>query len=158
MDMKTAHDSRVGLLALGLLLSMATGCSSPPKLPSDALDHAIANAIGDPDTCVLLADAGSGKIVYRYGAAFNCVRGLPACDRPGFMSAQQALTLAATPDGRDASCASNSDGSRLVGWSEGKVSSQTRHLRYSAMMEGQTALPGHEISARLAGAFQHAGL
>jgi hypothetical protein len=158
--MKTAHDGRVWLLALAALAATADGCSSPPKagLPVDALDHAIADAIGDPATCVLLADAGSGKVLYRYGAAFNCVRGLPACDRPGFMSAQQALALAATPGGRDASCPSNSEGSRLVGWSEGKAVSQTRNLRYSAMMEGQTAMPGHEIAARLAGAFQHAGL
>jgi hypothetical protein len=127
-------------------------------LPTDALDHAIGEAIGDPDTCLLLADRASGKVVYRYGAPFNCIRGLPACDRPGYISAKQAVALAGTPGGRKASCPSNADGSRMVGWAEGKVVSQTRDLVYSAMMEGQTALPGHEMNARLYDAFQKAGL
>ena len=46
----------------------------------------------------------------------------------------------------------------MVGWAEGKVASRTRDLVYSAMMEGQTALPGHEMNARLYDAFQKAGL
>jgi hypothetical protein len=122
------------------------------------LDRAVATAIGDPDTCLLIADRASGKVLYQYGAPFNCIRGLPACDRPGYMSAKQALPLAATPGGRKASCPSNPDGSRMVGWAEGKAASQTRDLVYSAMMEGQTALPGHEMNARLYDAFQKAGL
>jgi hypothetical protein len=140
--------------------SALAGCSDGQKsaLPTSALDHAVAEAVGDPDTCVLLADASSGKVIYRYGAPFNCVRGLPACDRPGFLTAKQALTLAGTPGGRKASCPSNADGSRMVGWAEGAVATQKRPLVYSAMMEGQTALPGHEINARLYDAFQKAGL
>jgi len=140
---------------------VAAGCSAPARragLPTQALDHAIADAVGDPSTCVLLADRASGKVVYQYGTQFNCVRGLPACDRRGYMSATQALSLAATPDGRGASCPSNADGSRQVGWAEGRAASQTRDLIYSAMMEGQTALPGHVIAPRLDDAFQKAGL
>lgn len=141
----------------------AAGCSGPAParhdgLPNERLDHAIGDVIGDPNTCVLLADRATGKVVYRYGAAFNCVRGLPACDREGYMSATQALDLADTPGGRGASCASSADQSRTVGWAEGRVTSGARDLRYSAMMEGQTALPGHEISARLESAFLNAGL
>jgi len=140
--------------------AMLVGCSGSGKnaLPRDALDHAVGQAIGDPNTCLLLADPASGKVLYRYGAPFNCIRGLPACDRPGDMSAKQALVLAAMPGGRQASCASNADGSRMVGWAEGKVASRTKDLVYSAMMEGQTALPGHEMHARLYDAFQKAGL
>jgi hypothetical protein len=136
------------------------GCSGGAKsaLPTDALDRAIGEAIGDPNTCLLLAYRASGKVVYRYGAPFNCIRGLPACDRPGFMSAKQAVALAGTPGGRKASCPSNADGSRTVGWAEGRATSQTRDLVYSAMMEGQTALPGNEMNARLYDAFQKAGL
>jgi hypothetical protein len=143
-----------------LSLVTAAGCSGPQKsaLPTDALDQAIGEAIGDPNTCLLLADRASGKVVYSYGAPFNCIRGLPACDRSGYMSAKQAVALAGTPGGRKASCPSNADSSRMVGWAEGKVASQTRDLVYSAMMEGQTALPGQEINARLYDAFQKAGL
>jgi hypothetical protein len=146
--------------ALLVVTAALAGCSAARKsgLPADALDHAIGDAIGDPDTCLLLADRASGRVLYQYGAPFNCIRGLPACDRPAFMSAKQALPLAATPGGRQASCASNADGSRMVGWAEGKVASHTHDLIYSAMMEGQSALPGHEMNARLYDAFQKAGL
>lgn len=153
--------ARTWLCALSIATAATVaGCSAPTKsaLPADALDHAVGEAIGDPNTCLLLADRASGKVLYQYGAPFNCIRGLPACDRPGYMSAKQALVLAATPGGRKASCSSNADGSRMVGWAEGKVASQTRDLVYSAMMEGQTALPGHEMNARLYDAFQKAGL
>lgn len=150
----------LGLLA-AIGLAALSACHAPASghdLPTDSLDAAIGEAIGDPATCVLLADRATGHVVYRYGQAFNCVRGLPACDRPGFMSATQALPLAAIPGGRGASCPSNADASRMVGWAEGRVSSARRDLVYSALMEGQTAMPGHEISARLDGAFAKAGL
>jgi hypothetical protein len=159
--MTSLRSARVWLCALSVVAAAAlVGCSSPKKseLPSDALDRAIGEAIGDPDTCLLLAERASGKVLYRYGAPFNCIRGVPACDRPGFTSAKQALALAATPGGRRASCPSNADGSRTVGWAEGRVASQKRDLVYSAMMEGQTALPGQEMNARLYDAFQKAGL
>jgi hypothetical protein len=128
------------------------------SIPAKALDQAIANAIGDPTTCVLLAERSTGKVVYRYGEDFNCIRGLPACDRPGALSATQALAFAKLPQGREASCPSSADGSRMVGWAEGPSGSKTRDLVYSATMEGERALPGHEINARLYDAFQAAGL
>lgn len=158
--MRTLRSVPVWLCALSVATAAIGGCSGPRKsgLPADALDHAVAEAIGDPNTCLLLADRAGGKVLYQYGAPFNCIRGLPACDRPGFMSARQALALAGTAGGRQASCPSSADGSRSVGWAEGKVASRTRDLIYSAMMEGQTALPGHEMNARLYDAFQKAGL
>ncbi len=89
------------------------------------------------------------------------MRGLPACDRPGVMSAcREALALADTP-GRAAapSRPSTADhGTRRVGWAEGRVAGKKRDLVYSAVMEGQRALPGQEMSARLVEAFTNAGL
>jgi hypothetical protein len=149
-------------LSLTVIVALAVaGCSAAPgarNLPSDALHDAIAHAVGDPSTCVLLADRATRKVVYRYGETFNCVRGLPACDRPGTLSATGALALADGASGRAASCPSNADGSRLVGWAEGRANSRSRDLIYSAMMEGDRAMPGHEIAARLDDAFDKAGL
>jgi hypothetical protein len=157
--------SPLAMTAMALQATLASGgCSKTVPggvaggLPSGALDQAIGRAIGDPSTCVLVADRSTGKVLYRYGEAFNCVRGLPACDRAGFLSATQALALAGTSPGRGASCPSVTDGSRTVGWSEGVVVGRRSGLVYSAMMEGQTALPGHEMAARLGDAFQKAGL
>lgn len=149
-------------IALGLI-----GCSRVPSgggavvgsgLPGAQLDTQIAAAIGDPTTCVLIADAASGKVLYRYGTDFNCSRGLPACDAPGQINAKTALQFAARPGGRFASCNSLPDGSRQVGWAEAPVQSATRKLVYSAVIEGQRALPGREMNARLYDAFQKAGL
>ena len=128
------------------------------KLPTDALDDAVARAIGDPTTCLLIARASDHKVLYRYGDGFNCVRGLPACDRPGSLSAEDALALA-TEAGRTKSCDSTQSGDRTVAWAEGRVkSAHGRKLIYSAMMEGQRALPGIEMAARLDEAFANVGL
>jgi hypothetical protein len=143
------------------LVAILAGCT--PKtdqgLHSTQLDNQIAAAIGDPSTCLLLADAKTGQVIYRYGDDFNCSRTLPACDAAGVTNAKTALQFAARPGGRMASCASVADGSRQVGWAEGRVQSAAgRDLTYSAVMEGERALPGHEINARLYDAFQKAGL
>lgn len=154
------------LLALGACSPHTDGGRSAGAAPSEAaqahhdssaLEHYIGDAIGDPTTCVIIVDRTTGKTVYQYGQLFNCVRGLPACDRPGSLTAREALKLA-TPDGRGASCNTTPDGSRTVGWAEGPVQSSSRHLVYSAVMEGQRALPGHEMNARLFDAFSKAGL
>jgi len=152
----------IRLIFIPVVVATALSGCSPGRpanpLPAAELDAAIGAAIGDPNTCLLLADQTTGKVVYRYGESINCDRALPACDRSGSMSATQALALAASPGGRGASCPSNADGSRMVGWAEGLVKSRRRTLIYSAAMEGETALPGHEIAARLDGAFKRAGL
>ncbi len=164
MTRGTASDCPVARRAPALTLALVAilaGCT--PKadqgLHSTQLDNQVAAAIGDPSTCLLLADAKTGQVVYTYGTDFNCSRTLPACDAPGVTNAKTALQFAARAGGRMASCASVPDGSRQVGWAEGRVQSVAgRNLTYSAVMEGERALPGHEINARLFDAFQKAGL
>ncbi len=138
-----------------LLLS---ACAQSGKLPAKKLDAAIGARVGDPTTCVVIADKTSGKVLYRYGEEFNCARALAACDRPGTLSGRQALGLAATPGGRGASCASNPQGTRNVGWAEGVIAGSDPPLIYSAVMEGQRALPGIEMNTRLAQVFSDTGL
>ena len=144
------------------LAALAFACAPPPRsaqgLDKNALDAAIGAAIGDPATCVMLADRVSGQIVYRYGDTIECARSLPACDRPGTMTVEGALPLASAPAGRFASCPSVPDGSRTVGWAEARVPHAKHDLVYSAAMEGQRALPGREINARLGDAFAAAGV
>jgi hypothetical protein len=141
-------------LALALVAALAACTPTADQgLHATQLDNQVAAAIGDPATCLLLADGKTGQVVYRYGEDFSCSRTLPACDAPGVTNAKTALQFAAKPGGRMASCASVADGSRQVGWAEGRG-----NLTYSAVMEGERALPGHEINARLFDAFQKAGL
>ena len=160
---QTAMIRRFSAIAIVTALQLAAcarpvGSAGAGAMPSGALDHYIGDAIGDPTTCVVVAERATHKILYRYGQVFNCVRGLPACDRSGVMSAQNAVALADTADGRGASCASSPDGSRRVGWAEGRIATSKRDLIYSAVMEGQRALPGQEMMARLAEAFGNAGI
>jgi len=154
----SARSRRTTIVLAAALALTACGPKSGQGLHNNQLDSQIASAIGDPSTCVLLADAKTGQVVYRYGDDFNCVRTLPACDSAGSLNAHTALKFAAQPGGRMASCASLPDGSRTVGWAEGHAPSTKRDLVFSAVMEGQRALPGHEMNARLFDAFQKAGL
>jgi len=149
---------RAGVLLAAALTLAACAPKTAQGLQTSQLDNQIANAIGDPSTCVLLADARTGQVVYRYGDDFNCVRALPACDRPGSLTATQALGLATHPGGRAASCYTTPDHTSMVGWAEGRVQGAKRDLIYSAVMEGPRALPGNWMQSRLAGAFQSAGL
>jgi hypothetical protein len=144
--------------ALALLICCACTPPSGRGLNTDALDDAVGKAVGDPATCVLLADRASGQVVYRYGDASTCARALPRCDGAGQITAADALKLAGAPGGRLISCPSSADGSRTVGWAAGRVANTKRDLIYSAVMEGERALPGQEMSARLAEAFADAGV
>jgi len=148
-------------VALGLACSSLAACAphggggASGEAPASQLDNLIGAAIGDPSTCVLLARRDTGQVVYRYGDAFNCDRQLPACDRPGMLDARTALQFAAK--GRMASCPSSADGTRNVGWAAGSVPSKKgQNLVFSAVMEGERALPGHEMNARLYDAFSNA--
>ena len=147
-----------GALALCACARPAGSGASSAGLPGGALDHFIGDEVGDPTTCVIIADRATHKILYRYGQLFNCVRGLPACDRPGVTSANDALALAETADGHGASCPSGADATRRVGWAQGRIASTRRDLIYSAVMEGEGALPGREMMPRLAEAFANAGI
>ncbi|HTX48217.1 MAG TPA: hypothetical protein VME40_02390 [Caulobacteraceae bacterium] len=143
-------------IALSLAACSQHGVGGTGAKPSQ-LDNLVGNAIGDPSTCVLVAERATGRVIYRYGDEFNCDRQLPACDRPGMLNARTALPLAAQR--RMASCPTSADGTRSVGWAEGPVPSKKgQDLVYSAVMEGQRALPGHEMNARLYDAFSSAGL
>ncbi len=146
---------RRGLVLCALL---AASCAPPAAkgLPKDALDAAIGGAVGDPSTCVVIAERSSLRVVYRYGDAFSCGRTLPACDQAGRIDALEALKFAAA--GRMTSCPTAPDGSRTVGWSADRVPSKTRDLVYSAVMEGERALPGREMHARLYDAFVASGV
>lgn len=149
-------------LAFILVLAGCTqggGGKGASSLPDFDLDTQVGRAVGDLSTCVILAERKSGKTLYTYGDAPNCARALPACDRPGTLTAKQAVPLADSLEGRRASCDTRPDGSRSVGWAQGRVSSAAgRDLTYTAVMEGARALPGMEMENRLKQAFKNAGL
>lgn len=121
----------------------------------DDLDAAISKAVGDPNTCVLIAEAGSGKRQYRYNSATTCAREFPACDRPGTRKLADLLDETAKDrQPRQLSCNTQADASRGVGWAAGPI--QGTSLVYAAMMEGDRAFPGRMMAERLDSAFRKA--
>ena len=143
-----------GLAALAL-----ASCSpgAPKGVDKGKLDAAISTAIGDPATCVMIAEQATGKIVYRYNSHAACARSLPACDTPGERTIEDLLTGTAK-DGkaRALSCYTAADASRGVGWASGPLAA--KGLVYAAMMEGDRAFPGRMMAERLARAFAKVGL
>jgi hypothetical protein len=145
---------------LAALLGLAlAGCG--PQLPKgvdpDKLYAAVSNAIGDPNTCMLIGRQGSGQLAWRYNTHTTCGRSLPACDAPGVRTVGD-LLKATAKDGRPrtSSCNSTADASRGVGWASGVIPG--RGLVYAAVMEGPRALPGRIMAEKLQGALLDAGL
>jgi hypothetical protein len=144
------------LMLLALALA-ACGPSAPRGVDKDKLDEAVSSAIGDPASCLLIAEQATGKIVYRYNTHTACARELPACDAPGGRTVDELLKLT-VKDGqpRVLSCNTLADASRGVGWASGPIPG--KGLVYAAMMEGDRSFPGRMMADRLSGAFKDAGL
>lgn len=154
-----------GALAAAATLALLT-CACAPKGPEGVdtalLDEQVGRAIGDPSTCVLLAERDGGKVVYRYGTNMTCARTLPACQGAGTLTIDALKDAAAKGDERAISCPSLPDGSAMVGWAAGPVQAapgaKYGDLVYAAVMEGERALPGREIKSRLESALTRAGM
>jgi len=146
-----------GPIAVLSLLAGACSPGAPEGVSKAALDAAISQGIGDPNTCVLIGKLGSGEIVYRYNTHMVCGRAMPSCEGGSAVTAAEVLEAVAkgAPE-RAASCPTAADGSRSVGWSAGRIPGKA--LVYAAVMEGDKALPGRVMADRLERAFEKAGL
>ncbi len=144
--------------ALGLSVAVLAACSptAPKGVDKAVLDEAVSRAIGDPGTCLLIAEGG--KTVYQYGTHMVCGRSLPTCEGAGTQTLEQLLK--ATPadaERKTASCRSNPEGTRIVAWASGPVEGRPG-TTYAAVMEASEAPPGIVIADKLATAFARAGL
>ncbi len=149
----------IAILSLAALVLAACSPGAPKGVDKDTLDAAVSRAIGDPASCLLIAEQASGKLVYRYNTHIACARSLPACAGTGPATQTIDQLLKATQkDGqpRTLSCSSTTDASRGVGWASGPIPG--KGLVYAAMMEGDRAFPGRMMADRLARAFKDAGL
>ncbi len=147
--------------AVLLIAALALGACSPgaPKgVDKDQLDAAVSRAIGDPASCLLIAEQANGKLVYRYNTHSACARALPSCAGANGSQTVDQLLKATIKDGqtRTLSCGSTADASRGVGWAAGPIPG--KGLVYAAMMEGDRAFPGRMMADRIARAFKDAGL
>lgn len=145
--------------ALAALLLGIAACApgAPQGTDKASLDEAVSRAVGDPNTCVMIAERDGGKVVYRYNTATTCARTLPACDGPATRTLKDLLEqTAADGQARHLSCNTAADGSRGVSWSAGPIPG--RPLVYAAVMEGNRVFPGLMMTDRLSRAWTKAGL
>jgi hypothetical protein len=155
------HVPALHMLVPGLAALALAACSpgAPKGVDKDTLDAAVSQAIGDPNSCLLIAEQATGKLVYRYNTHTACAGALPACAGPtsGVQTVDQ-LLKATVKDGqaRTLSCSSTTDASRGVGWASGPIPG--KGLVYAAVMEGDRAFPGRMMADRLSRAFKDAGL
>lgn len=142
---------RLGVVAAAGLAALTLGACSRGDLPKDALDSAVNDAVGDPNSCVLIGAQGGG-VLYRFGTHVACAAKWPDCNG-GQRSAEDLLKLGAPVT---SSCPSSADGARGVGWAAGPV--EGKPLAYAAAMEGENTPPGMVIADKLKAAFKRAGL
>ncbi len=151
--------ARIALAGLGALAALTLGACSPGApdgISKAALDGAVGDAIGDPNTCVLIGKTGGG-VVYQYGTHEVCGATWPACQGAASGTVESLLAQVAKGGALvEVSCPSNPDGSRGVAWSAGPVGGHG--LVYAARMEGASIPPGRVITEKLKAAFKKAGL
>jgi hypothetical protein len=150
---------KLRLVVASAAMAALAACSpgAPNGVDKDQLDEAVSRAIGDPASCLLIAEVPGGRVVYRYNTHTACDRALPACDAAGTRKLADLLRQTVA-DGRprQLSCNSAADASRGVGWSAGPIPG--KGLAYAAMMEGDRAFPGRMMAERVETAFRKVGL
>jgi type II secretory pathway pseudopilin PulG len=136
------------VLALVGVALAACSPGAPKGVDKAKLDEAVSDAIGDPASCLMIAERGSGRIVYRYNTATVCDRALPSCEGAGVRKVKDLAELVAR-DGqpRTLSCNTTADASRGVSWAAGPL--PAKGLAYAAMMEGTRTFPGRMMAERL---------
>lgn len=146
--------------------SLALAACQPPApkgIAAQTLHDAVSDAIGDPNTCVLIVEKGSGKVVWRYGEFTTCATSRPACDdTTGTLTTDELGKKAAAGDARTTSCDAPGEAGDRVGWASGPITPSAGatygDLAYAANMQGPSILPGREIKVRVEGAFRKAGM
>jgi len=148
--------SRAPLGALAALVLAACSPGAPTGVSKTALDTAVNDAIGDPNTCVLVGNTGGG-VIYQYGTHEVCGTSWPSCQGGSAGTVANLLEQVAKGGAPvTASCPSNTDSSRGVAWSAGPVEGHA--FVYAARMEGPATPPGRVIAEKLKAAFKKAGL
>lgn len=143
--------ARAKTLALvPLLLLGACSGGLPQGVKKEALIENVGAAIGDPATCVVLVEAGTGKVLWRSSNMTVCTVERQACTRPGTTTVLD-LAEATAKSGETLTT-----GCESVSWAAGPTTREG--VAYAAVMYGERALPGMEIARRLDGAFKNSGL
>lgn len=138
-----------GLSVASILLLAACTPKGPKGVDPDLLAQAVGQSVGDPGTCVVLAERETGKIVWMSAKPYVCARTLPSCVTAAERSVEDLAKEAAKGGVLTTGCSN-------VTWAAGPT--RRDNLVFAAVMQGERALPGIEITRRLDKAFERAGL
>jgi hypothetical protein len=156
---RSSRRPEAALAGAALIALSLSACApgAPKGVDKDKLDAAVSDAIGDPATCLLIAEKATGKVVYRYNTATVCARQLPSCQGAGAIQVGDLLALT-VKDGkpRAFSCNTTADASRGVSWTAA-VLPQKGYV-YAAVMEGTHTIPGRMMADRLEPRLKDLGL
>ncbi len=156
-EIKTGRVSlrRRGSRSPALSLAACSPGAPPGRRQRRCWTQAVGKAVGDPSTCVLIAQrsaSSSTATTPTRPAAASCRPAAAAGPDPGRAPGK------APTQGPDAPPAAPAiaDGSRRVGWASGPIAGHD--LVYAAVMEGdRRSCPGVVIADKLDGAFKDAG-
>ena len=138
------------VLAVAVLMMLAACAPKGPEgVDPDILAQAVGQSVGDPGTCVVLAERETGKIVWKSAKSYVCARTLPSCVTSAERSVEDLAKEAAKGGVLMTGCSN-------VTWAAGPT--RRENLVFAAVMQGERALPGIEIARRLDKAFERAGL
>jgi hypothetical protein len=138
----------LAVLAWAALALSACAPGAPKGVDKEKLDEAVSDAVGDPATCLMIAEQPTGKMVYRYNTATACDRALPSCEGAGQRKLKDLLDEVAK-DGqrREVSCNTTADASRGVSWLAAPTG--RKGLVYAAVMEGTRTFPARMMADRI---------
>ena len=138
------------VLAVAVLMMLAACAPKGPEgVDPDILAQAVGQSVGDPGTCVVLAERETGNIVWKSAKSYVCARTLPSCVTSAERSVEDLAKEAAKGGVLMTGCSN-------VTWAAGPT--RRENLVFAAVMQGERALPGIEIARRLDKAFERAGL
>ena len=154
----------IALLAVAASALALAACepTGPKGIDNELLTQQVSKAIGDPNTCVLIVEKTSAKVVFRYGDYTTCATARPSCGGPATLTTDDLAKLAAAGDARTLSCDAPGEAGDRVGWASGPITptpgTAYGDLAYAANMQGASILPGREIKVRVESAFRKAGM
>lgn len=157
MSSNRPPEAAAAALVVVVLTLGACAPGAPKGVDQDKLDAAVSDAIGDPASCLLIAEKASGRLVYRYNTATVCARQLPSCQGQAAWQVKD-LLAATVKDGqaRALSCNTSADASHGVSWASGVL--PAKGLVYAAVMEGARTFPGRMMADRIEPRFKDLGL
>lgn len=109
----------------------------------------VGQAVGDFGTCVVVAEAKTGKVLWRSSNMTVCTVDRQACTRPG------TTTVLARAEEIAKGAEAVVTGCESVSWASGPT--PRPGVVYAAVMYGERALPGMEMARRLNDAFEASG-